>query len=295
MTRDHTAPRRIRLVLADVDGTLVTKDKVLTPRAIAAVHALHARGIAFAVTSGRPPKGMGMLVGPLSLVTPICGFNGGLVVEPDLVTVLESRTLPRAAAEQTLALLDRLGLDAWVYSGEDWLIRDEAAPHVRREADTVKFDARLVPRFEGAMLDHVVKVVGVSDDLDLVHRAEAEAQKALGDHASAARSQPYYLDVTHPDANKGGAIAWLSRHLGVAVEEIATLGDQPNDVLMFRPSGLAIAMGNASEEVQAEADRVTASYEEEGFARAIEEFILSIGEGGTGQAGNGHAGKEGAR
>ncbi len=296
MTRDHPAPRRIRLVLADVDGTLVTKEKVLTPRAVAAVHALHARGIAFAVTSGRPPKGMAMLVGPLSLATPISGFNGGLVVEPDLVTTLESRTLPRAAAEQTLALLETLGLDAWVYSGEDWLIRDPGAPHVAREAATVKFDARVVPRFEGDMLDHVVKIVGISDDLELVRRAESEAQKALGEHASAARSQPYYLDVTHPEANKGGAIAWLSRHLRVPQDEIATLGDQPNDVLMFRPSGLAIAMGNASAEVQAEADRVTASYEDEGFARAVEEFILPLaGDGAGSEADAGTAGKEGAR
>jgi len=296
MTRDHPAPKRIRLVLADVDGTLVTKDKVLTPRAMAAVHALHARGIDFAVTSGRPPKGMAMLVEPLALRTPISGFNGGLVVEPDLATVLESRTLPRAAAEETLALLDRLGLDAWVYSGEDWLIRDKDAPHVAREAGTVKFDARVVPAFEGGMLDHVVKVVVISDDLELVRRAEAEAQRALGQHASAARSQPYYLDVTHPEANKGGAIAWLSRHLGIPQDEIATLGDQPNDVLMFRPSGLAIAMGNASAEVQAEADRVTASYEDEGFARAVEEFILPLaGDGTGGKADAGTAGKEGAR
>ena len=273
MTRNRPAPSRIRLVLADVDGTLVTKDKVLTPRAVAAVRALGERGIAFAVTSGRPPKGMAMLVEPLALTTPICGFNGGLVVQPDM-TVLESRTLPREVAEKVLALLDRLGLDAWVYSGEDWLIRDEAAPHVAREAGTVKFAARVVPRFEGAMLDHVVKVVGISDDGELVQRAEHEAQETLGDTASAARSQPYYLDVTHPQANKGGAIEWLSRHLSIPVGEIATLGDQPNDVLMFRPSGLAIAMGNASAEVQAEADQVTASYEEEGFARAVERFIL---------------------
>ncbi len=275
MTRNHPAPQRIRLVLADVDGTLVTKDKVLTPRAIAAVHALHERGIAFAVTSGRPPKGMAMLVEPLSLTTPISGFNGGLVVEPDLTTVLESRTLPRKVAEATLALLEQLGLDAWVYSGEDWLIRDKAAPHVEREAGTVKFDARVVPAFEGDMLDHMVKVVGIGDDSDLMKRAEAEAQRTLGTTASAARSQPYYLDVTHPDANKGGAIAWLSRHLDIPAGEIATLGDQPNDVLMFRPSGLAIAMGNASAEVQEEADRVTTSYDDEGFARAIERFILA--------------------
>ena len=94
---------------------------------IEVTHDTGLRGIAFAVTSGRPPKGMAMLVGPLALSTPISGFNGGLVVEPDLVTVKESRTLPREAAEATLALLERLGLDAWVYSGEENRLATQAA------------------------------------------------------------------------------------------------------------------------------------------------------------------------
>ena len=68
---------RISLVLADVDGTLVTADKVLTPRAAAAVQTLHSAGIAFAITSGRPPRGMAMLIDPLALRTPVAGFNGG--------------------------------------------------------------------------------------------------------------------------------------------------------------------------------------------------------------------------
>ena len=119
-----------------------------------------------------------------------------------------------------------------------------------------------------------MKLVGVSDDLALVARCEAAVREALGDAASAARSQPYYLDVTHPEANKGGVAGWLSRRLGVPEGEIATIGDQPNDVLMFRRSGFAIAMGNASAEVQAQADAVTASYDDEGFAQAVERFFL---------------------
>ena len=75
---------KVRLVVADVDGTLVTEEKILTQRAQAAVHALHDAGIRFAITSGRPPRGMGMLFHPLALDTPIAGFNGGLYVQRDL-------------------------------------------------------------------------------------------------------------------------------------------------------------------------------------------------------------------
>ena len=264
--------RRIGLVLADVDGTLVTTEKVLTERAKAAVHKLHERGIAFAITSGRPPRGMRMVIEPLAITTPVAGFNGGLFVHPDL-TIIEARTLARADAEKTVALILQQGLDVWVYSGEDWLIRDEQAPHVAREAHTVQFGPKVVREF-GDALDSAVKIVGISDDLELVKRAEAEAQKQLGEHASAARSQPYYLDVTHRDANKGGVIQYLSRELGIPEAETATLGDQPNDVLMFRRSGLSIAMGNASEEVQGKADRVSTGCDDEGFANAIERFVL---------------------
>jgi hypothetical protein len=264
---------KISLVVADVDGTLVTADKVLTPRASAAVRALDAAGIAFAITSGRPPRGMAMLIEPLALRTPIAGFNGGIFVKPDM-TIMEEHLLPADVARRAVEIIDRNGLDVWVYSGEDWLVRDPAAPHVAREQWTVKFPPTVVADFTAA-LARAVKIVGVSDDLDLVARCEVETQNVLGAAASAARSQPYYLDVTHPDANKGTVVTTLSRLLSVPSEEIATIGDMPNDVLMFRKSGFSIAMGNASPQVQGQAAVVTASYDDEGFAKAMERFVLA--------------------
>jgi hypothetical protein len=263
---------KISLVLADVDGTLVTAEKVLTPRARAAVRALQAADIQFAITSGRPPRGMSMLIDPLALRTPVAGFNGGILVKPDM-TVLEQHILAGDVARRALQVVLQGGMDAWVYSGNDWLVRDPGAPHVAREEWTVKFAPTLAENFD-QVIDNAVKIVGVSDDHDRVARCEKDAQQALGSRASAARSQPYYLDITHPDANKGTVVKTLSRLLSTPTSEIATIGDMPNDVLMFRSSGLGIAMGNASPEVQAQADKVTASYDDEGFAKAIEEFIL---------------------
>src|SRR4249920_35120 len=83
----------IAAVLTDVDGTLVTKDKVLTPRALQAVRQLRERGIVFTITSGRPPFGMRMLVEPLGLTMPMAAFNGGVIVLPDL-SILDERLLP---------------------------------------------------------------------------------------------------------------------------------------------------------------------------------------------------------
>lgn len=264
--------QRIALVVADVDGTLVTSEKVLTARAAKAVMALYASGIAFAITSGRPPRGMGMLIEPLALQTPIAGFNGGIFVRPDM-TVIEQHVLSADAARRAYEMIIGSGLDVWVYSGNDWFVRDASAPHVAREQWTVKFAPTVVEDLD-APLSNAAKIVGVSDDLDRVARCEQDTQKALGAAASAARSQPYYIDITHPSANKGTVVTTLAKALAVPLAEIATIGDMPNDVLMFRKSGLSIAMGNASTEVQNQADVVTASYADEGFAKAMERFIL---------------------
>ena len=264
--------RKISLLLADVDGTLVTRDKVLTDRARNAVERLHQAGIRFAITSGRPPKGMAMLVEPLAIDTPVAAFNGGMFVHPDL-SIIEERELAPDVAKQALDIILKHGLDAWVYSGSDWLVRDVNAPHVEREAFTVQFQPKAVPDF-GSALEKAVKIVGVSDDPESVKACEADAHAALSGHASATRSQPYYLDVTHPDANKGSVAGTLSRVLGIAEEEIATIGDQPNDVLMFERSGFSIAMGNASDEVKRQASAVTDSNDDEGFAKAVERYLL---------------------
>ena len=263
---------QISLVVTDVDGTLVTPDKVLTEKACAAVKKLHDADIMFAITSGRPPLGLKMLVEPLDLKVPIGAFNGGVFIKPDF-SVIEQNCLPKEVTEQAISIIRKHDLDVWIYSGKDWYVQDKNGAHVDRESNTVQFEPTVVNNYND-LLDRAVKIVGVSDDLDAVAQCEAATQKELGENASASRSQPYYLDITHPCANKGTVVKRLSEILDIPLEKIATLGDMPNDVPMFELSGTSIAMGNASEDVQNQATYTTASYTEEGFAKAIERFIL---------------------
>ncbi len=272
-TQPSTQSHPVRLVIADVDGTLVTQDKVLTPRAIEAVKKLHDAGILFGVTSGRPPKGMKMLIEPLQLAEPLAGFNGGVVVKPDLTPIFKE-LLPPEVASQALQLVLKHQLDVFLYSDLDWFVRNKNAPHVAREAWTVQFSPTVVDSFD-SLLDRVVKIVGVGDDLDAVARCEKDMQEWSAGRVSAARSQPYYLDITHPKANKGEVVKLFSKYCDIPPDEIATIGDMPNDVLMFKKSGISIAMGNASPEVQKQATFVTASNQEEGFAKAMERLLES--------------------
>ena len=267
----------VKLLLADVDGTLVTQEKILTERAIDAVRRLRDAGVIFAITSGRPPRGMAMLIEPLDIQTPIAAFNGGLLVDREM-TVLEQRVLPGDLVQPVTDMMAAHELDVWLYSGADWYVPAADGPHVAREAWTVKFDPTVmkdgISGLPSSVIGSVAKLVGVSDDFGAVEKATTAVHDKFGDHVTAAQSQPYYLDVTHPQANKGAVARYLAQKYSLAPEEIATIGDMPNDVLMFAHSGLSIAMGQSSREVKRAARRVTSSNDDEGFANAVDRFIL---------------------
>lgn len=263
---------KISTLVSDVDGTLVTDDKILTVRAQAAVAKLHACGINFAIISSRPPRGLGMLLRPLGITTPVCGFNGGVIATRDL-TVITEHLLSPEVARCAVRLLDTHDVQVWVFSGQDWLVRDCDEPYVRFEERTVGFRPTLVDNF-GQSLDAANKIVGVSADFERLAQCEREMRAPLTDQATVARSQSYYLDITHPLANKGVALSEIARLLVVPLAEIAVIGDGGNDVAMFERSGLSIAMGNARPEVRQAADFVTDSNRDDGFANAVDRFIL---------------------
>jgi Cof subfamily protein (haloacid dehalogenase superfamily) len=262
----------IRLVIADIDGTLVTKEKLLTPDSIRAAEMLQQAGIIFGVTTGRPPQGVRMLVDPLPHLRFIAGFNGGVIVSRDFSVFAENLLSVRVAKQIAQILLEH-NMDVWLYTEKDWFIRDPQAYRVEREQSTVQFRPTVINTFEGT-IEHVAKIVGVSQQHDVVARCEKYVQETFGAEVSAARSQPFYLDITHPKANKGEVVNLASGFFKVSPRQIATIGDMANDVSMFRNSGVSIAMGNASREVQEAATFVTASNEAEGFAKAVTDFIL---------------------
>jgi Cof subfamily protein (haloacid dehalogenase superfamily) len=272
MIRARPSPFKCSAVVSDVDGTLVTDDKRLTARAQAAAAELRASGIIFSITSARPPRGLRMLLDPLGITTPVIGFNGGVIATPDLSVITEHLLSPDTA-RRAIDMLYALRVQVWVFSGQDWLVRDPCGPYVGLEERTVGFGPTVVQNF-GHALGSAAKIVGVSKDFELLERCERDLRATLADRATVVRSQSYYLDITHPLANKGVALSELARLLAVPLAEIAVIGDGGNDVAMFERSGLSIAMGNASAEVRRAADFVTDSNREDGFANAIERFIL---------------------
>ncbi len=264
---------RISLVVSDVDGTLLTSDKRLTPATVAAVNALRRRGIAFSITSSRPSFGMRSIVEALEIDQPIGPFNGSAMVAPDL-SVIEQNVVPADAARRSLALFARHGFDAWIFTCNEWLVQREDDYYVPRESRAIATTPRVVADLGGA-IGRGCKIVGVSGDFARLAAGERELQLELGETAHVARSQHYYLDVTPPGRDKGTFVAALSARLGIPLSEVTTIGDMPNDVPMFAASGHSVAMGNASDAVKARAKSVTAANDADGFAQAMDELLRS--------------------
>jgi Cof subfamily protein (haloacid dehalogenase superfamily) len=262
---------RIALVVSDVDGTLLTKEKLLTDRAIAAVRRLHEAGIGFTITSSRPTIGMRFLIEPLGITLPIGAFNGSCIVDPELKPV-EQHLIPEAAAGRALEILGEFGVDSWLFTTDQWLVRNGEGAYVAHEAHTIRHEPTIVADF-APYLSQACKIVGASTDAPGLQRCEAAMQKALGSEATAIRSQTYYLDVTPPGVNKGTFVRTIAGRLGISTDQVATIGDMQNDLAMFKVSGISFAMGNATDDVKHQATHVTASNEEDGFAKAMEGIL----------------------
>ena len=265
---------RIALVVSDVDGTLVTKDKRLTDDARAAVRNLRTAGIGFTIVSSRPTIGMGFLIEPLAISLPIGAFNGSSIVDAQLKPI-EQHLIAPAVAQRSIDVLNEFGVDIWLFTNDRWYTRNPDGEYVPHEQRAIKADPTIIPDF-APYLTTACKIVGASSDAALLQRCEAAMKEAVGVEATAVRSQTYYLDVTPPGHDKGTFVDAMTRRLGVPAAAVATIGDMENDLPMFAKSGISFAMGNAADGIKQHATHVTGSNERDGFAAAIE-TVLQFG------------------
>ncbi|MFC0283750.1 Cof-type HAD-IIB family hydrolase [Camelimonas abortus] len=268
-------PQPLRWVVSDVDGTIVTSAKEVTPATRAAVKRLRAAGVGLTLASSRPPWGIRHVAAALDAPGPLIGFNGAVAADGD-GRPLESRRIPREAAAAAIDLLARERTGAWLFTASRWLILDPQGPHVEHERRTIQTDPAVVPDFR-PWLDGACKIVGVSDDHDRLAAVAARLAARLGAGAKVSMSQKYYVDVTPPGVSKGTAVEWTARVMGAPPAQIMAIGDMDNDVAMFRVAGYAVAMGNGSPAAKAAADAVTAGNDADGFAAAINAVLDQAG------------------
>lgn len=267
---DANAP--VKLLVADVDGTLLDPNKQLTEAVRQSVLKVKEAGVLFTIISARPPRGTHFLIEALDITEPFACFNGAIISSPRY-DMLAEIFLDEQTARQVAKTILVHGMDLWMFHGSEWYATKPDGPHTPGHIKLLERTPLLLEP-DIVSYKHVNKLVGVSDDWDLVKRCQADVMAQCGDRISATRSSDYYLDVTDAKANKGHAVLQLAEMMRVPLENVASIGDMPTDMLMFAKTGLSIAMGNGSDEVKKAATFTTTSNAEDGFAKAMKEIIL---------------------
>ena len=262
----------IRLLVSDIDGTLVTKDKELTAAVRRAAGMLRDRGVKLVLVSSRPPHGVALFADALHLDTPRAALNGGVITDAG-GRVLHTQFLAEDAARAALAYMHGEGIAPWLFTADEWLLSDPDGDYVAWEKRTVQMNFRVVADL-AKEVNAAGKIMAASKDFEKLKACESALQDRLEGQASVHRSQDYYLDITHPLANKGEVVRQVAAILGVDLKDTACIGDMPNDLPMFDVAATCIAMGNAPAAMQARADYVTGTNQDSGWAQAVEQFIL---------------------
>ncbi|MDQ7820244.1 MAG: Cof-type HAD-IIB family hydrolase [Armatimonadota bacterium] len=268
---------RYRLVVADIDGTLVTSTREITPRVRAAVQAARRRGVRVCLATGRMWPSAEPYVRRLGADPPIILYNGGLVYDFATGTVLRRVPLDVDHARAVLDVLrehpevqPHLYVNDRVYTARPSEITDQ---YRRKDGIPVEVVGDLRAVLSAPPMK--ILIIGARPDLERVRARIRQLPRQI----HTVFSEDTYLEVLPQGSSKGAALQWMARHLGIPLEQVVAVGDNLNDLEMIQVAGLGVAMGNAPADLKAAADVVTASNDEEGLAEVIERCVLQ----GTGQ------------
>lgn len=263
--------RRARLLVIDVDGTLLTTDYRITMATRAAVQQVTSLGVQVLLASARSPRALRLIMQELGINGLAISYTGALTCRlyPDShipTEVVAEQRMNLSSAHIVLRSALEQGISVGWYIGDDWYIpRWDAALHLEGELTGVM--PSVVPDL-AHFTEAPHKLLCLAGDPALLPRLSLLA-KTLPQDCTGQFSYVNYLEVTHQGVDKASALLALGQQLGIATAEMVAIGDAENDMTMLRLVGLGIAMGNASPEVQAAADWVTDTNNQDGVATAI--------------------------
>ena len=263
----------IKIIAADLDDTLLDGALEITPRCREAVARASRLGVGVVLASGRMARSIAPYWGMLGLRTPVVACNGATVYSGPGGGLLYHRPVGAEAAREACAFAESNGWYVQAYVGDGYIFERECAySELYRRISGVAGSAAGAP-LSVALSGPPHKLL-VIDEPGRVPAILEALRARYGGSLEAATSKPNYIEITHPEANKGAALRAALGHLGAAPENVMAIGDSLNDIPMFKVAGLAVAMGNAHAEAKRAAHYVTLSNDEDGAAAAIERFVL---------------------
>ena len=269
---------KYKLLVLDVDGTLLNDEREISKRTLAALLKVQQMGVRIVLASGRPTYGLMPLAKTLEL-----GNNGGFVLSYNGCQIIKAQNgeilFERRINPEMLPYLEKKarknGFAIFTYH-DDTLITDSPDnEYIKNEALLNNLKIIREDEFSTAIDFAPCKCMLVSDKEKALIGLEQHWEKRLAGTLDAFRSEPYFLEVVPCGVNKANTLGALLEHLGVTREEVIAVGDGVCDVTMLQLAGMGVAMGHSQDSVKVCADYVTASNEEDGVALAVEKLILA--------------------
>lgn len=264
----------LKMVVTDLDGTLLTSADCLTQVSIAAFASLKKQGILPVIATGRMLREAQFAVEGIGATDYFMGMNGAQTVNLRTQETIYQKTLDLAAVQALVDILDTLGVfyqiysHTAVYTRQRWL-KDMGASGMKAEYIR-RFASSLLP-FSRVDALRAVKMFVVCRDAD--KQRMLRQRLALIESVELVSSYPDYFEILPRGLNKGDALLRLCLHLGIAPREVAAIGDSDNDIEILSQSGVAIAMGNAFERLKDVADHIVPSNDNDGVAYALSHII----------------------
>lgn len=269
----------IRLLVLDIDGTIAGVENTVRDPVKQAVRAVQDRGVQVAIATGRMYRSALRFHHDIGSTLPLMAYQGALVKDPATQTIYRHWTVSKELASQLLDHFEqpelRQVLSVHFYIDDQLYVR-ELSSETKTYAERSGIEPIAVGDLRSTLGTEPTKVLALSDDVDLIDRLLGNLRR----HYTPAElylttSVATFFEATNPLVNKGTAVRYLAEeHLGLAPENVMTIGDNFNDVEMLEYAGIGVAMGDAPADVKAIADWVAPSVEVDGAAAAIEEFLL---------------------
>ena len=260
----------IKMVATDIDGTILNWDFKFSPKVIECIKKLTKNGIKVVLVTGRMHIAALKLAQKLELETPIVSYQGGLIKEQSGKTLYE-KTLDINRAKEVIKWAKENNIHINLYMDDVLYVENDNIAIKRYTGE--RFIPYEVCNFDSLEIKNVNKILAI--DFDDAERVTGWVNylKEMMPELYIVKSTPYFCEISNPDAKKSCAVEFLSDYYGIKKDEILTIGDQNNDIELLKSGGIAVAMGNATDELKQHADFVTDTIDNDGFVKAIEKFV----------------------
>ncbi|MFT6925269.1 MAG: Cof subfamily protein (haloacid dehalogenase superfamily) [Psychromonas sp.] len=266
-----------KLVVLDMDGTLLNSQKEITERVRTAINAAKAIGVKVVLASGRPIDGMLPTLETLGLTTLddyVLTYNASLTLNVASKEVIRSEFLTGQDARDIYHLAVELGVNMHAYSTKLGLITPKISQYTEHEASINQIDINICDFTTLDPAEEMLKIMMI-DNAELLTAAINRLPDSFQEKYSMAQSAPFFYEFMSKKSGKANGVAALATYLGLSHEEVICVGDAGNDLEMIAYAGLGVAMENATEDVKAVADYITLSNDQDGVAHVFEKFVLA--------------------